>query len=304
MAHLLLVDDEQTVSRVLERRLKSLGHSIVGCAENAADSIDMARKYNPDLVFMDIMMPGEMDGIDAAEVIGREFNIPIIFLTAWADDTYLERAKLTMPYAYIIKPYHMNEIKAAIDMTLYRSGYDRMLASAAGQFMSMLEAIDSMFISLKEDFTIHHINRAGYQLLGTKNETLHGIPFTDCIVEHAREAVLKLLEKHMSMCDSAGVHSSYETITVELSDADGFPLTHEMVVVPCATPAGPQLCLIGVQKAQANLHCSICSHCKRIRDDRNQWIQLESYLSTALEISFSHSICPSCIKKYYPDLID
>ena len=117
---ILLVDDEAVITTQLEERLIRMGYSVVGRAASAEEGIEMARRLRPDLILMDIVMPGEMDGIDATEIIGREMAIPVIFLTAYGDDRYIERAKKVNPEGYIIKPYQENEIKAVIEIVMER----------------------------------------------------------------------------------------------------------------------------------------------------------------------------------------
>jgi len=117
---ILLVDDEAVITTQLEERLTRMGYSVAGRAASAEEGIEMARRLRPDLILMDIVMPGGMDGIDATEIIGREMGIPVVFLTAYGDDRYIERAKKVNPEGYIIKPYQENEIKAVIELVLER----------------------------------------------------------------------------------------------------------------------------------------------------------------------------------------
>ncbi|MBP7605045.1 MAG: response regulator, partial [Spirochaetes bacterium] len=89
---ILLVDDEAVITTQLEERLTRMGYSVVGRAASAEEGIEMARRLRPDLILMDIVMPGEMDGIDATEIIGREMAVPEMFLTAYGDDRDIDMA--------------------------------------------------------------------------------------------------------------------------------------------------------------------------------------------------------------------
>ena len=120
MHRILVVDDQVVITMQLEERLTGMGYEVVGRASSGEASIDMARHFRPDLVLMDIVMPGRLDGIDASKVIQTELEIPIIFLTAYADDEYVQRAKHVEPYGYIVKPFQEKEIKAAIEVALYK----------------------------------------------------------------------------------------------------------------------------------------------------------------------------------------
>ena len=89
----------------IESRLKNFGYSVSGIVAYGEKAIEKVEELKPDLVLMDIVLKGEMDGIEAAEIIRSRFDIPVIFLTAYADEERLERAKLTNPYGYILKPF-------------------------------------------------------------------------------------------------------------------------------------------------------------------------------------------------------
>jgi two-component system, response regulator PdtaR len=125
MSKILVVDDEAIITMQLERRLSAMGYSIAGMAASGEDAVDKARRTRPDLVLMDIVMPGKMNGIEAAKIITIELDIPVVFVTAYADDTIIEQAKSARPYGYIVKPFNELEIKAAIEVALFRKAADR-----------------------------------------------------------------------------------------------------------------------------------------------------------------------------------
>jgi CheY-like chemotaxis protein/DNA-binding PadR family transcriptional regulator len=120
MSKILVVDDEAIITMQLEERLHAMGYEVVGMAASGEDAIDKARRLMPDLVLMDIVMPGRMNGIEAARAIISELDIPVVFVTSYADDTIIEKAKQVRPYGYIVKPFNELEIKAAIEVALFR----------------------------------------------------------------------------------------------------------------------------------------------------------------------------------------
>jgi len=89
-------------------------------ASTGEDAISKVEGILPDLVLMDIMLKGEIDGIDAAGEIRKRFNIPVVYLTAYSDEETLQRAKLTEPYGYILKPFEENDMRTTIEIALYR----------------------------------------------------------------------------------------------------------------------------------------------------------------------------------------
>ncbi|OPY21137.1 MAG: two-component response regulator [Methanomethylovorans sp. PtaU1.Bin093] len=117
---ILVVEDENIVALEIKKRLQKLGYIVPGVASTGEDAISKAEGILPDLVLMDIMLKGEIDGINAAGEIRKRFNIPVIYLTAYSDGDTIERAKLTEPYGYILKPFEEDDLRTAIEIALYR----------------------------------------------------------------------------------------------------------------------------------------------------------------------------------------
>ena len=112
----LVVEDEFIVSLEIQDRLQSMGYSVIGTASKAEEAIKIATDIKPDLILMDIKLQGEVDGIDAARAIKSNYNVPIIFLTAFAENITLERIKKIPPYyGYIIKPFEEEELQQSIE---------------------------------------------------------------------------------------------------------------------------------------------------------------------------------------------
>jgi CheY-like chemotaxis protein len=125
MSKILVVDDEAIIVMQLEKRLSVMGYTVAGMAASGEDAVDMARRLQPDLVLMDIVMPGQMNGIEAAKIITKELDIPVVFVTSYADDAIIEKAKSARPYGYILKPFNELEIKAAIEVALFRKATEQ-----------------------------------------------------------------------------------------------------------------------------------------------------------------------------------
>ena len=118
--NVLVVEDESIVSKDIQHSLKKLGYNVVGAAATGEQAVKLAVETQPDIILMDIMLKGEMNGIEAATQIRTETNIPVIFLTAYADESTLNKAKVTQPYSYIIKPFKEIDIHTSIEMALYK----------------------------------------------------------------------------------------------------------------------------------------------------------------------------------------
>jgi CheY-like chemotaxis protein len=117
---ILVVEDEHIVAMGIKRMLKELGYTVTGIASSGEDAISKAESTFPDVVLMDIMLKGEMDGVEAAEKIRSRFNIPVVYLTAYSDDNILDRAKRTEPFGYIIKPFDEKDLHSSIEVALQR----------------------------------------------------------------------------------------------------------------------------------------------------------------------------------------
>tara|TARA_B100000315_G_scaffold175644_1_gene164162 strand:- start:323 stop:925 length:603 start_codon:yes stop_codon:yes gene_type:complete len=117
----MIVEDEIIAAESEKRSLEELGYSVTSTVASGEKAIKKAEEDKPDLVLMDIELKGKMDGIEAAGIISSRFHIPSIFVTAYADDKILERAKITEPFGYIIKPFEKRELHSNIEMALYKN---------------------------------------------------------------------------------------------------------------------------------------------------------------------------------------
>jgi signal transduction histidine kinase len=117
---ILVVEDERIVAKDISRRLERLGYIVVATASSGQEAIQKAIKTQPDLVLMDVQLKGEMDGIEAAQQIRVGLDVPVIYLTAYADQNTLQRAKITEPFGYIVKPFDERDLHATIEIALRR----------------------------------------------------------------------------------------------------------------------------------------------------------------------------------------
>ncbi len=123
--NILIVEDEALVALDIKERLLEMDYDVVDTVSSAEEAINSAQQHRPDLVLMDIMLEGEKDGIQAAEEMRKSFNIPVVFLTAHADEKTLERAKVTQPYGYIIKPFKEIDLRTTIEISLHKHSQER-----------------------------------------------------------------------------------------------------------------------------------------------------------------------------------
>ena len=163
---ILVVEDEIVVSEDLQQRLLQLGHEVVGAADNAAEAILLATATRPDVALMDIMLHGRPEGIQAAEHLRRELDIAVIYLTAHSDSATLQKAKLTDPYGYIVKPFAEPQLKVAIEMAPHRHAMERKLNRLARWLGATLTSIGDAVIATNITAEILFLNPAAERLTG------------------------------------------------------------------------------------------------------------------------------------------
>ncbi|PKL56275.1 MAG: histidine kinase, partial [Methanomicrobiales archaeon HGW-Methanomicrobiales-5] len=117
---IFIVEDEAIVANDIKETLKVLGYDVKGIAKSGELALEMVQELRPDLVLMDIHLATAMDGVETAGKIHILYDIPVIYLTAYADKALLDRAKVTEPYGYVIKPYDERELHSVIEMALYK----------------------------------------------------------------------------------------------------------------------------------------------------------------------------------------
>ncbi len=139
--NVLIVEDESIVALGLKRDLTKLGYGVSDIVSTGEDAIVKAGKHQPDLVLMDIRLSGEMDGIESAESIRKKFMIPVVYLTAYADDDTLERAKITEPFGYILKPFDIRSLQSTIEMGVYKSKIEKEMCVKNAAIESSLSGI-------------------------------------------------------------------------------------------------------------------------------------------------------------------
>ncbi len=119
-AEILVVEDDANVAAVLEARLESFGYHVCDIARTGLKAISCVRRHRPDLVLMDIMLEGEMNGIEAADKIAENSDVPIIYLTCLNDPVVMDRAIKTNPYGYLVKPYDNSALRSSIEIALVK----------------------------------------------------------------------------------------------------------------------------------------------------------------------------------------
>ena len=189
---IIVVEDERIVARDLARQLTDLGYDVVATAYSGEEAVEKVGEVHPDLVLMDIVLTGAMDGIQAAEKITALSGTPVVYLTSYADDKTFGRAKLTSPSGYILKPVEKKQLHVAIELALHRQGIELNLkknhSRIYGSMKGLIEAIAET-IELRGPYTSGHHERVSRlataiaREIGLTDFQVEGIELASCIYD-------------------------------------------------------------------------------------------------------------------------
>jgi hypothetical protein len=183
---IMIVEDESIVALDLQSRLSRIGYHVVGIANSRQDAIQIAREFHPQLAMMDIRLKEGEDGIELAHELGSIYGIPVIYLTAYADDSTIERAKHTEPLGYLVKPFEERELHSTIEMALYKLEMDRQIQVQFARLERVIETMPAGVALLDTNFQIITANALGREYLrdlskSAEDEPIHylaDIPIT------------------------------------------------------------------------------------------------------------------------------
>jgi len=202
--NILVVEDESIVAKDIQNSLRKLGYNVPTTVSSGEEAIIVAEQNKPDLVMMDIMLKGEINGIEAADQIRQRFDVPVIYLTAYADESTLAKAKVTEPYGYIIKPFKEIDLHTTIEMALYKHGKESEVRKERDLYSSIvmdknatdsifvksnsrlvkLKTADIMYVEALKDYVIIHAVGAKYTVHSTMKDMQASLKDKDFIRVH------------------------------------------------------------------------------------------------------------------------
>jgi two-component system cell cycle sensor histidine kinase/response regulator CckA len=178
-SRILIVEDEGIIAKDIQSTLNRSGYSVIGIASSGEEAIKKAMEIHPDVVLMDIVLEGSIDGVEATEYIRDHFDIPVVYLTAYSDDTTLQRAKITEPFGYILKPFQEKELYTTIEMAIYKHTMQRKLKESEQWLAVTLKSIGDGVIATNTNKLITFMNPVAEALTGWKQEEAIGKPVKD-----------------------------------------------------------------------------------------------------------------------------
>jgi PAS domain S-box-containing protein len=227
-AKLLIVEDEPVVALDLQQEVEQLGCEVVGLAESADEALVAAEISRPDLALMDVRIVGSMDGIQTARLLRTVYDVPVIFLTSYSDETTIDRAAKEMPYGYLTKPFKSRELKATLQVALHKAKADAADRADREGLSATLSGVAAGLIAVALDGTVRFMNRSAEALTGSAADEAKGRRLNEILnlSDGLARPVTNLLSlKDRSALEEFGwilIRSDGETVMVDVSAS---PLT-------------------------------------------------------------------------------
>ncbi|HEY6973494.1 MAG TPA: response regulator [Nitrospiraceae bacterium] len=315
-ATILVVEDETIVAKDIQCSLQRLGYHVPSTATSGEEAIRKAGELKPDLVLMDIVLKGRMDGIETAQQLQHQYDVPVVYLTAYADHQTLDRAKTTTPAGYMLKPFQPTELRTTIELALHRSRSNRHVKESLRWLMTTVRCIQEAVVTTNRDGQVTYLSPAAETLTGwTLQELVEldlrvllqaGKEMSSVTVENpARRAIA---ERNVVQLDGLYLKKKNGAIdeisgrAAPVSD-DGGTIMGAVVVfqerkgteLVRGEPGGSDH-----RFARPAGIINLCAWCKRVPDESGHWYDLATFISEHSLLQFNGGLCPECMTKCFP----
>lgn len=173
-AGILIVEDSFIVAFHLQKTLESEGYAVMGTETSGEAALALLEKQKPDLILMDIMLAGRLDGVETARTIKSRYNLPVIFITALTDKETIQRAKITEPYGYLTKPFEDREVFTVIEMALYKHDIELKLRKSEEKYFATVKSISDAVLIIDEQYRITYMNPSAEATIGCRLNEVQG----------------------------------------------------------------------------------------------------------------------------------
>jgi diguanylate cyclase (GGDEF)-like protein/PAS domain S-box-containing protein len=220
---ILVVEDEVIIAQDLKMRLQKMGYNVPLMVATGEDAIEKTREINPDIILMDIMLIGQMDGIEAGRQIRERYYVPVIYLTAYADESMINRAKLTEASGYLMKPVAEKELHSTIEMALYKHKTEKKLKESEGRFRGLVEATTDWIWEVNDKYVYTYVSPKVLDILGYEPaEVIGKTPFDFMLPEESRrvsKAIKPFMDKHKPFheLENKNIHKDGRLVVLESS---------------------------------------------------------------------------------------
>jgi PAS domain S-box-containing protein len=322
-ASILIVEDEPVVAKDIQLSLQRLGYRVPATATSGEDAIRKAGDTHPDLILMDIVLKGNMDGVETASRIQRKQDVPVIYLTAYADDHTLERAKVTSPAGYMLKPYQANELRTTIELALHRARHDRHMRDSLRWIATTVRCIGDGIVTTDRSGRVTYMNPAAESFTGWNQVEATGMPVTALMglqsegpvrqVENpALQAMANMrlvtIEEGILVSKQGGRRLIHGTVAPVIDDGGTvlgsvfvFHETSPSVHEPRPTGgSGEALREVEERLGRPQGIINLCAWCKRVPDQSGEWYDLATFIAERSAIQFNGGLCPECMDRCFP----
>ncbi len=219
----LVVEDDELIAESLTDILDVLGHESIGTAADAETAIALCNQVHPDIALLDIQIGGDLDGIELAEILHDDFDIPFVFTTAFADGSTLSRAKERGPFGYVIKPYGTNDINAALEVAI--NAFKRLKEAevhVSPQIIdhSIMLKVDTKLIKVRVDDILYIEAKGDYGVFKTKDSS------------YIVHTTMKRVQDRLTKYNFQKVHRSYVVNLSKITDIEDSNMVIEDKLIP------------------------------------------------------------------------
>ncbi len=225
---ILVVEDDIQMVKFIQFKLNYMGYEVAGTADNCDQALERARMLQPDLILMDIMLEGSSDGIETAQKIVETQHVPIIYLTAHEDEELFERAKITEPFGYLIKPFNDRDLRIVIETSLHRHEQDKHVQKALQDVRDVLNSALDIMITFDFQGHIIEFNTAAERVFGLKRELAR------------QESMLTLLRRAEDISEmlDGDPEATYRHNNLPFMDVEGKAFKRQILITPLKDSTG------------------------------------------------------------------
>ena len=324
-AKILIVEDETIVSLHLRNSLKKLGYSVSHSVTSGEQALEFIAKKVPDLILMDIMLDGKLDGISTSEKIQKDHDVPIIYLSAYSDNKTLGRAKATFPCSYLTKPFKDEDLKANIELALSNFRRGQKSEKDFQWILKILNSTNSPLVGFDKKGEIQIVTNSLSQYCKASPDKMLGLPIEEALKIFEINGEPITLELNEVFANEKSIYYGCIELQIMGEKRQTFSaFLHPLMDKKMETIGGVMLlkkiedakkewvknerlsnhlCDIINFLEKPSLDIEICPWCKKIFDPENEeWVNIEIFIRNKNIEDTAHCICPNCAKSLGLDI--
>jgi len=316
-ATILVVEDETIVAKDIQQTLCRLGYDVPATATSGAEAVRKAGEIQPDLVVMDIVLKGPMDGVETARELRARFDVPIIYLTAYADDHTLQRAKDTTPAGYLLKPFQPCELRPTIEMALQCARVNQRVKERLRWLATTVRCLEDGVVAANEEGRVTYLNPAAEALTGWESREVVGRSLDTVLPRGGKklcgtdsgdgtESGRIIPFVHRTLLSKNGgrrlVRGRSAAIVSEQGMTIGSVVIFRDLQEPDGNRAGSTSLDAGEtiwEKPYTGGVINLCAWCKRVPDGSGEWYDLHTFITERSGVHFNGGLCPDCMERCF-----